>query len=151
MIKKKEAIMKFLHYRILSRRGDSNARPPRPERGALPTALLLAILRQRYCFFLIPPNIFRNLPPCSLYPLLLMRAHARTLLYTHAYHLSLITYHSYFITHTWRIVDYQSLTKKMMFYNTFFAKKFGQFAKKQYLCTRFAPEMSESRKWQKSH
>ena len=25
----------------LSRRGDSNARPPRPERGALPTALLL--------------------------------------------------------------------------------------------------------------
>ena len=41
MIKKKEAIMKFLHYRILSRRGDSNARPPRPERGALPTALLL--------------------------------------------------------------------------------------------------------------
>ena len=41
MTKKKEAIMKFLHYRILSRRGDSNARPPRPERGALPTALLL--------------------------------------------------------------------------------------------------------------
>lgn len=41
MIKKKEAIMKLLHYRILSRRGDSNARPPRPERGALPTALLL--------------------------------------------------------------------------------------------------------------
>ena len=35
--------MKFLHYRILSRRGDSNARPPRPERGALPTALLLAL------------------------------------------------------------------------------------------------------------
>ena len=26
---------------LLSRRGDSNARPPRPERGALPTALLL--------------------------------------------------------------------------------------------------------------
>ena len=26
---------------FLSRRGDSNARPPRPERGALPTALLL--------------------------------------------------------------------------------------------------------------
>ena len=41
MTKKKEAIMKLLHYRILSRRGDSNARPPRPERGALPTALLL--------------------------------------------------------------------------------------------------------------
>ena len=27
---------------LLSRRGDSNTRPPRPERGALPTALLLA-------------------------------------------------------------------------------------------------------------
>ena len=28
---------------LLSRRGDSNARPPRPERGALPTALLLVL------------------------------------------------------------------------------------------------------------
>ena len=42
----------------MSRRGDSNARPPRPERGALPTALLLAISMQRYYFFLIPPNLF---------------------------------------------------------------------------------------------
>ena len=62
----------------LSRRGDSNARPLRPERSALPTALLLenlvskspmffpktnidhcAFLRKRlqsYCFFLILPN-----------------------------------------------------------------------------------------------
>ncbi len=54
---------------LLSRRGDSNARPLRPERSALPTALLLAhFVRfdyllaqknsisqkrvQRYCFFL---------------------------------------------------------------------------------------------------
>ncbi len=29
------------HIPYQSRRGDSNARPPRPERGALPTALLL--------------------------------------------------------------------------------------------------------------
>ena len=29
--------------------------------------------------------------------------------------------------------------------------KFGQFGKKQYLCSRFAPEISESRKWQKSY
>ena len=29
------------HIPFQSRRGDSNARPPRPERGALPTALLL--------------------------------------------------------------------------------------------------------------
>ena len=29
---------------LMSRRGDSNARPPRPERGALPTALLLAFV-----------------------------------------------------------------------------------------------------------
>ena len=51
-----------------SRRGDSNARPPRPERGALPTALLLEFseLRkktsksrkrlQRYYFFRIYAN-----------------------------------------------------------------------------------------------
>ncbi len=30
-----------------SRRGDSNARPPRPERGALPTALLLVFSLRR--------------------------------------------------------------------------------------------------------
>ena len=47
MTKKKEAIMKLLHYRILSSRGDSNARPPRPERGALPTALLLVAVDVR--------------------------------------------------------------------------------------------------------
>ncbi len=50
MTKKKDAIMKLLHYRILSRRGDSNARPPRPERGALPTALLLARAKSAYYF-----------------------------------------------------------------------------------------------------
>ena len=30
-----------------------------------------------------------------------------------------------------------------MFYSIFYALKFGQFTKKQYLCTRFAPEVSE--------
>ena len=35
MIKKKEAIMKFLHYRILSGRRDSNSRPPAPKAGIL--------------------------------------------------------------------------------------------------------------------
>ena len=35
------------------------------------------------------------------------------------------------------LIDNQSLTKKMMFYSIFFVKRFGQFAKKQYLCTRF--------------
>ena len=35
MIKKKEAIMKLLHYRILSGRRDSNSRPPAPKAGIL--------------------------------------------------------------------------------------------------------------------
>ena len=35
MIKKKEAIMKFLHYRILSGWRDSNSRPPAPKAGIL--------------------------------------------------------------------------------------------------------------------
>ena len=64
---------------LLSRRGDSNTRPPRPERGALPTALLLGFRRkprlflrnflarftlfsqkrvQKYCFFLTYANNF---------------------------------------------------------------------------------------------
>ncbi len=50
-----------------------------------------------------------------------------------------------------RYIDIQILIKKMMFYNTFFAKIFGQSEKKQYLCTRFAPDVSELQKWQKSH
>ena len=37
------AILLISH--LMSRRGDSNARPPRPERGALPTALLLVMCR----------------------------------------------------------------------------------------------------------
>ena len=36
---------------FLSRRGDSNTRPPRPERGALPTALLLGLLRKPRLFY----------------------------------------------------------------------------------------------------
>ena len=35
MTKKKEAIMKFLHYRILSGWRDSNSRPPAPKAGIL--------------------------------------------------------------------------------------------------------------------
>jgi hypothetical protein len=38
---------------------------------------------------------------------------------------------------------------KMMFFSNFLAQKFGQSKKKQYLCTRFAPEASELRKRQK--
>jgi|GEM_PF-1989267 len=34
----------------------------------------------------------------------------------------------------------------MVFYNTFLAKIFGQSEKKQYLCARFAPEVSEPHK-----
>ena len=49
------------------------------------------------------------------------------------------------------MIDNQSLTKKVMFYSIFYALKFGQFAKKQYLCTRFAPEVSELLERQKSH
>ena len=83
MIKKKEAIMKFLHYRILSSRGDSNARPPRPERGALPTALLLVRINllQRYKKISIYTNpiihpssfssLFSFLSPFSLYQCLI--------------------------------------------------------------------------------
>ena len=47
------------------------------------------------------------------------------------------------------LVDYQVFMKKMAFLCKKVAKKFGQFKKKQYLCTRFAPEVSELRKWQK--
>ena len=82
---------------------------------------------------------------------------ARTLLYTHA-HIRMRTYayllHDYVYeciylfqisdvkflipTDTLKgLIDNQSLTKKMMFYSIFFVKIFGQFAKKQYLCTRF--------------
>ena len=35
------------------------------------------------------------------------------------------------------IIEYQLVTKKVMFYSNFFVKIFGQFAKKQYLCSRF--------------
>ena len=49
------------------------------------------------------------------------------------------------------IIDNQLLTEKMMLYNIFLARKFGRSKKKQYLCTRFAPEVSEPRRWRKSH
>ena len=42
-----------------------------------------------------------------------------------------------------RYIDFQLLTKKVMFFSIFFAQKFGQFGKKQYLCSRFRNE----RKW----
>ena len=45
------------------------------------------------------------------------------------------------------LVDYQVFMKKMAFLCKKVAKKFGRFKKKQYLCTRFAPEISESQKW----
>ena len=48
-------------------------------------------------------------------------------------------------------IDNQLLTEKMMLYNIFLAQKFGRSKKKQYLCTRFAPEVSEPRKWRKLH
>ena len=48
-------------------------------------------------------------------------------------------------------VDNQSFIKKTMFYDVFYAPKFGQSKKKQYLCTRFAPEVSELLKRRKSH
>ena len=50
--------------RLMSRRRDSNTRPLRPERSALPTAPLLemhAFIQkrvQKYCFFLIYANYF---------------------------------------------------------------------------------------------
>ena len=49
------------------------------------------------------------------------------------------------------LTDNQRLIKKVMFYSIFYAKIFGQFTKKQYLCTRFAPEVSELRKRRKLH
>ena len=36
---------------------------------------------------------------------------------------------------------FQSVTKKMHFFLNFFAKIFGQFKKKQYLCIRFRPKI----------
>ena len=49
------------------------------------------------------------------------------------------------------IIENQLLMKKVMFFSIFSALKFGQSKKKQYLCTRFAPEVSELLKRQKSH
>jgi hypothetical protein len=48
------------------------------------------------------------------------------------------------------IIDNQLLTEKMMLYNIFLAQKFGRSKKKQYLCTRFAPEVSEPQKMAKN-
>ena len=39
------------------------------------------------------------------------------------------------------LIDNQLFTRKMMFFSIFSARKFGQSKKKQYLCTRFAPEV----------
>ena len=41
------------------------------------------------------------------------------------------------------IIENQLLIKKVVFFSIFSALKFGQSKKKQYLCTRFAPEVSE--------
>ena len=70
-------------------------------------------------------------------PYLYTRAYARALL---------ISVSTLFV-----IIDNQLIIKKMMLYNIFLAQKFGRSKKKQYLCTRFAPEVSEPRKWRKSH
>ena len=70
-------------------------------------------------------------------PYLFTRAYARALL---------ISVSTLFV-----IIDNQLITRKMMLYNIFLAQKFGRSKKKQYLCTRFAPEVSEPRKWRKSH
>ena len=42
--------------------------------------------------------------------------------------------------------DYQAVTKKMHFVCNFFAKIFGQFKKKQYLCIRFRSKMGSAPK-----
>ena len=70
-------------------------------------------------------------------PYLYTRAYARALL---------ISVSTLFV-----IIDNQLITKKIMLYNIFLAQKFGRSKKKQYLCTRFAPEVSEPQLWQKSH
>ena len=44
--------------------------------------------------------------------------------------------------------DNQRLIKKVMFYSIFYAKIFGQFTKKQYLCTRFRAQRKLSAKSQ---
>ena len=65
-------------------------------------------------------------------------------LYTRAYERALLIS----VSTPFVIIDNQLLTEKMMLYNIFLAQKFGRSKKKQYLCTRFAPEVSESQKWQ---
>ena len=49
------------------------------------------------------------------------------------------------------IAENQILTKKMLILHKILTKIFGQFTKKQYLCSRFAPEVSELQKWRKLH
>ena len=44
-------------------------------------------------------------------------------------------------------IDYQWLTKKVMFYNKKYAKIFGQSKKKQYLCSRFRAQRKRAVKW----
>ena len=63
-------------------------------------------------------------------------------LYTRAYVWALLYVRTPFV-----IIDNQLLTEKMMLYNIFLAQKFGRSKKKQYLCTRFAPEVSEPLEW----
>jgi hypothetical protein len=50
-----------------------------------------------------------------------------------------------------RNAENQPLTKKVMDLLKKVTQKFGRSKKKQYLCTRFAPEVSELQKRQKSH
>ena len=87
------------------------------------------------------------LPISLLYARTRARAHTRSLYYIYA-----CTYRSYFAPKNWfssfwhskpsfllkiATIDFQSVTKKVHFFMHFFAKIFGQFKKKLYLCTRF--------------
>ena len=75
---------------------------------------------------------------------ILLYAHARTYQYAISYH----TMSSYTMQkcYNWLSVTYKESAKILKKV----ARKFGQFIKKQYLCNRFAPEVSELRKRQES-
>ena len=87
-----------------------------------------------------PTNTPRMLHEYPKQGIFMTHAHAREpYLYTRAYARALlISVSTLFV-----IIDNQLITKKMMLYNIFLAQKFGRSKKKQYLCARFAPEVSE--------
>ena len=60
VFKNKKTVKDYLFHRLMSGLLDSNQRPLRPERSALPTALNPDLRLQRYCIFLNYVHIYQE-------------------------------------------------------------------------------------------